>query len=744
MSRNAPRMNSRSRLVALLVGAGLAAPLALVSAPAMAQNERAPAAARGAEKAAASDQDLPIRKITLYRSGVGYFERAGSVRGDAEIQLRFSTEQINDILKSMVVVLDPKSGRLEAVSYGSKEPLARRLASFGVDISKNPTVPELLNQLRGAPIKVVAAGDQITGTILGVEQRKVPPVKDQAAYDAPHLNLVTQTGMRSIAVSDISSFELLDKDLATELNKALSALAEYRADRSKTVNLRFSGASGNALPVTVAYIHEMPVWKTSYRLILPDESAKKESGKPSTLNIRGWAIVENNTDHDWNDVKLSLVSGRPVSFQMDLYEPLYVFRPMIPVPTVPGVAPRAYAGGVDAELGKALVSAGEEARASRRDAGRSRGGMAPGSPPAPAAAAESLAFKTAGDKAGYAGLSAGDMADYAAAAQAQAGEVGEVFQYELEAPVTIERQRSAMIPILSAAVSGRRVSIFSLADRSEYPMRGVELKNDSSLQLLPGPIAVFDGNENTTAYAGDAQIGHIGQGDKRLLAYAVDLDVKVLTSAENNVTVTHLKIVDGLFEQTIKTQSTTSYAMQNNDQKRARTVVIEQAKNQGWSLVKPEKPSEETQALYRFELPLASGKAGTLAVLQERTDAQRIGITDIDLPTILAYQKSGKVSDKVVEAVREIGKRQGVINQAERDIQELDRQIGEINKDQARIRGNMAGIAQSSQLYTRYMTKLTEQETQLDTLGERRIKGQESLDKLKNELVAYIRALNVE
>jgi hypothetical protein len=103
----------------------------------------------------------------------------------------------------MVVVLDPKAGRLDSVSYGSKEPLARRLASFGVNISDNPSVPELLNRLRGAAIKVVAGGDQITGTILGAETRKVPGTRDQGAYDAPHLNLVTQTGLKSIAVSDI-------------------------------------------------------------------------------------------------------------------------------------------------------------------------------------------------------------------------------------------------------------------------------------------------------------------------------------------------------------------------------------------------------------------------------------------------------------------------------------------------------------------------------------------------------------
>lgn len=719
------------RAAALILLAGLAAPCSFTIPTAMAQG------AAGARAGDVAAEAVPIRKITLYRSGVGYFERSGRIEGDAELQLRFNTDQINDILKSMVL-LDRGGGRIDAVSYGSKEPLARRLASFGVDISGNPSIPDLLSQLRGAPIRV-SAGEQIQGTILGIEQRVVPPTgKDDRVRTEPFLNLVTPDGLRSIAISGISSFVILDKELAGELNKALATLAEYRADRSKTVDIHFSadGAKGpGPREVVVGYIHEMPVWKTSYRLILPDESPKETpDAKPASVAIQGWAIVENNTDQDWTDVRLALVSGRPVSFQMDLYEPLYVFRPMIPVPTIPGVAPRAYQGGVDERLGIAIESAPRsEADFSRRSA-----------PARDAKAAASKAPPPAPPTAGYAGVSADDMASYSARAQAAAGEVGEVFQYELEAPVTIERQRSAMIPILTASISGRRVSIFNLADGSEHPMRGVEITNDSDLQLLPGPIAVFDGADGKSAYAGDAQIGHIGQGDKRLLAYAVDLDVSVLTESTSSANITRIRIVEGMFEQTVKTESRTSYAFKNADEKRPRTIVVEQAKLHGWKLVRPEKPIEETQSLYRFEVPVESGKTATLSVLQERVESQRVGLTNYDFATIVQFHRDGKLSDKVMEAMREVSRRQGEITRAEREVQELDRQITEINQDQSRIRENMARIDKTSQLYTRYMTKLSDQETKLEELNDSRKQAQGKLDGLRNELNAYIRSLNVE
>lgn len=726
---------SSRMLAAIVMAVGAAVPLSAVLvavSPAAAQ----PVAAAKAQ----SDDQVPIRRITLYRSGVGYFERAGSIDGNAEIQLRFNTEQINDILKSMVL-LDLDGGKIESVSYGSKEPLQRRLASFGVNIASNPSMPELLGQLRGAQVKVLVAGDQITGTVLGVENRLTPPSKDVPAVQMPHLNLVTPNGLRSIAISDITSFEILDKELASELNKALATLAEYRADRTKTVDLRFAGSG--ARRVVVGYVHETPVWKTSYRLVLPEKDAPSSEGNKGTVVMQGWAIVENTTDQDWDDVRLSLVSGRPVSFQMDLYEPLYTYRPMLPVPTIPGVMPKQYAGGVDLnfaeEAAKEVRQADEKGYAKL---GRAQLG-APARAPAPASPTDAGTVMFHAEPSGgelRSRLSADDMANYAAQAQAAATEVGEVFQYEVESPITVARQRSAMIPILSTNITGRRVSIYSLTDARPNPMRGVELVNESDLQLLPGPISVFDG----AAYAGDAQIGHIAKGDKRLLAYSVDLDVDVITKPQATSTVTRLKIVDGMIVQTIANTSSVSYAFANKDAKRSRTVIIEQPRMDGWTLSEPKKPLEETQDLYRFELPVEAGKTATTSVIQERTELQSVGITSMDMPTILSFHKNGKLSDAVLAAVRDVAKRQSDINTAERGIAELDRQKSEIDAEQSRIRENMSKIDRTSQLYTRYMTKLSDQENSLETLRDQRRAATEKLEQLRNDLNNYLRTLNVE
>ena len=260
----------------------------------------------------------------------------------------------------------------------------------------------------------------------------------------------------------------------------------------KTVDLTFDGAG--ARRVYVAYVHEMPVWKTSYRLILPEEVGQDgrpaAGGKPT---LQGWAIVENTTDEDWNGVRLSLVAGQPVGFQMDLYEPLYLSRPVVPVPVIANVAPTVYERGT----GGASPVAQPTPEAMLRVA-----------PSAPGQGRSEVSDRAAGFASS---LGADDMTAYAAAAQARAGEIGEVFQYTIDTPVSLDRQRSAMIPITSP-LDGRRVSIYNRATARNH--RCAAWNSGTPHPCSPaGLIAVHDGS----AYAGDAQIGHIVPGDRRLL-----------------------------------------------------------------------------------------------------------------------------------------------------------------------------------------------------------------------------------
>ncbi len=742
MTALALRLNQSVR--SLTLAAGLALALSSPATLALAQVGGAGGAGGANDRPAmapAPADNVPIRGITLYRSGVGFFERRGVVQDAANIQLNFVSEQINDILKSMVV-LDLDGGEITGISYSSKEPLQKRLASFGINIGDNPNAGEILSRLRGTAVTISTQEGQASGTILNTEQR--PTVYpgggtngggNTVVHNLPWINLLTSNGVKSYNLTQVTGFQIQDAALANELNKALAAIAEQRADRFKTVDVGFRGQG--ARQVVLGYVHEMPVWKTSYRLVLPDADPKgADNGQPT---VQGWAIVENTTDQDWNGVKLSLVAGRPVSFQMDLYEPLYVERPEIPVPMVAGVAPRIFEGGeqfadkemlgrVAAKMAMPKPSAAPGAPADRADAQRRRERGAGGA----------SAFRDA--SVAEPEMTAEMLTGYAANAQAQAGEVGEVFPFTLKNPVDVKRQSSAMLPILSAALEGNRVSIFNRNDASKNPMRGVRLKNSSGMQLMPGPISVFDGS----AYAGDAQIGHIPAGDTRLIAYSVDLDVSSLVKDESDNNILGLKIVQGVIEQSMKQRTTTTYAFSNKDAKRARTVLVEHAKLPGWTLKAPAKALEETDQLYRFELPIEAGKDGALAITHERIDYQHFGITDFSVDHLLQLSSQGKASKSVVDAFKKAAALQSEARTIEQRIALLDQERQAITQDQTRLSELMKTIDRQTDLYKNYMAKLTKHESRLDAIAAQREQEQNALNAKRAELAAYLQNLNVE
>ncbi|MGV3723785.1 MAG: hypothetical protein ACO1SX_23045 [Actinomycetota bacterium] len=264
----------------------------------------------------AANQALPLKDVVLFSSGVGYFEREGRVNGDATVDLSFRAEKINDILKSLVV-LDP-TGSVRPVTYTTKDAVNRRLHSVGQSLNQSVSLGALLRGFQGARVRLTVSGGQaVEGRVVSVSIKALP-VKDAGIVQTEVINVLTTGGLRAIPLDQVEEVKLLDEKLDRELRESLELLATGLDDQRQSVQLRFSG--NGARSVRAGYLQESPVWKTSYRLVL---DAKE---KPY---LQGWAIVENTTDEDWKEVRLSLFSGRPISFIQDLYQPLYVPRPVV-------------------------------------------------------------------------------------------------------------------------------------------------------------------------------------------------------------------------------------------------------------------------------------------------------------------------------------------------------------------------------------------------------------------------------
>lgn len=663
---------------------------------------------------------LPLSKIVLYSSGVGYFQHDGTVNNGAQLNLRFNVNQINDILKSLVVQ-DFGGGRVSSVTYGSRDPVTKTLGTFGVNLNGNPTLGQILTQVRGEKVEV-AAPNPILGTILGVE-KKTETVSDgttRRVLEREYLNLLTDEGFRSLPFTQIQRVKLMDASLNAELQQALAVLATNHDAQKKTVSLTFDG-TGNR-QARVAYLTETPVWKTSYRLVL-------EEDKPPFL--QGWSIVENTTEQDWHNVKLSLVSGRPISFIMDLYQPLYNPRPVVQPELYANLKPHVYGDTLDEMKPSAPApSARSEMKAleKRKEGfiGKLELGAAGGRANTPAEST-TLAETEMG------------RLDQGVASMAMAEDKGELFEYRIEQPVTLAKHTSALLPIIGQTLVGQKVSIYNQASNAKHPLNGYRLKNSSALHLMQGPITLFDGG----AYAGDARIEDLPPGQDRLISYALDLKTEVEPKLEGGMQeLATVSLKKGTMLVSRRMVEDWTYLVKNRDQK-TKTVLIEQPYRADWKLVEPKEPTERTRDMYRFAVSVESGKSASLKVKETLPIQESILLMDSGINQIAYYQQAKEVSPKVKEALQRVVQLRSKLDDTRVQRTRQEQRIQEITAEHARIRENMQRLAQNSDLYTRYVKKLDQQETELEKLRKDIESLKNTEDEQRRELQNYVMNLDV-
>jgi hypothetical protein len=307
------------------------------------QDDTEPSATPRPEKPPAPGSALPVTQVVLFNSGVGYYQREGDVSGDASVQLSFPTGEVNDLLRSLVLQ-DQDRGRVGVITYDSHDPVDKTLRSFALNLTNNPTLGQILNQARGEKVEVLhrprkdAAAEKLSGVIVGM-QAQTQQLDRGGTQEVELLNLLGGTGLQSIPLEQVQAVRFLNKELQAEFERALQVLATAHDTQKKTVNLQFLGDGKRR--VKVGYVVERPIWKTSYRLLIGD------NGK---LFVQGWALVENTSDDDWNGVRVVLVSGRPISYQMNLYEPLYIPRPWVEPELFASLRPPVYSGAMDAPI----------------------------------------------------------------------------------------------------------------------------------------------------------------------------------------------------------------------------------------------------------------------------------------------------------------------------------------------------------------------------------------------------------
>jgi len=660
--------------------------------------------------------DLVLKRVLLSTGGVGYFEYEATVDGPGELGLTVRRDQVDDVLKSLVIYDD--KGSVGSIELPGDQPLVDAFRELPFDQQALTDPMTLLNALRGAEV-TVGAPKQLEGRILGVtlENRWLP--NGGGLSQVHRLTLITKEGMQSLVLEEAEALKFTDAKLQAQVDAALAAEAANADKERRTLSLRVIGAGPRL--VRVGYLEEVPLWKATYRLTL-------ESGEAKTAALQGWAVVENRSGTDWNGVELTLVSGDPTTFRQALYATYYVKRPEVPVEVLGRILPPPPDNGSIAQA--ALAKAGVTIRGRAvADFQQSFAAGSAASVPAPAPAPEGQPEPTR----------------FAEIAPAAASDAATQVSLRMPAPVSLRNGASMLLPVVVRAVPAQRLSLYQPAVDATHPLAAVDMTNGGDSALPPGILTLYERSSGGRVdYLGDARLAPLPEGEHRLLSFALDRKVKIDRTMNSAERMTKAQLADGVLELTTAEQQRIDYLIAVPP-KEARHLVIEVPRpGDGWSLIEPEaKTAELTPAAWRLQRDIAAGQTLRFSVTLERPVVSRIELSSLTVQQIGYYQSSATFSEAQQKALARLRDLAAAEAGAERQRAALEAQQRDLIADQGRVRENLAAVPKGSDAERRYLTMLNDQEDRLAKLSTEIDEARHAQDVAKSQLADYIKGLKV-
>jgi hypothetical protein len=777
-----------------------------------------PGGRTAADVAADSQERLPVKRVVLYKNGVGYFEHSARVRGTQELNIDFTTAQLNDVLNSLTVV-DLGSGRISGVRFNSIAPLSERLKALRLPLSEGTSRDDFLNALRGTRVEVHNGSVSGVGRVLSVETRKTLNPKGEQLAEVTEISLVSDGGeLRTFEMGPATSVRISDHDLSDDVGRYLSLIGSAKAMDLRRMTISATGDGER--DVFVSYISEVPVWKSTYRILLTD----KPDDPPL---IQGWAVVDNTIGEDWKGVRLSLVAGAPQSFIQQISQPYYVRRPVVALaqemmltpqthemalmaaPAAPvngrgeavgigsgqggGIGPgegggtgggmySVGAGVVGGVLGKATGLEGtvrDQAGAVIPNAKVTLTNSANGSVETVRADSNGL-YRFENAQAGdsiltvespgfqrldtsnvriasgrmnqfHPRLAVGASAETVMVsaepkswleekqqAEAEAKTIGDLFEYDIKQTVTIDKNQSALVPIVQAHVDAEKVTLWNA--NSATALRALWLTNTSGQTLDAGSFNVLEGD----TFGGQGLLEAIRPGEKRLVSYAPDPAVHVQAKDDfSEKPISKIVINKGVMLTTREQRATKTYKLFNSDASN-RDVIVEHPARDEWKLADNLKPEESSASFYRFRVKLNPKQSAQLVVEEHKPETTEMALTNLTNDQVEVLTKQQRVTPAMEQAFRQVLDQKNGIAALDAQIQGRRQELDAIGADQARLRENMKalkGSAEEKALTERYTRELNTQEdrlatlhTQVSELKEKREQAAEKLDQTLNAI----------
>jgi hypothetical protein len=658
--------------------------------------------------------DLMLKRVMLSSGGVGYFEYEAAVEGDAKLTLDVALDQVDDVLKSLVV--HDETGSVGEVTLPGREPLTQGFADLPFDCDALGSAAKLLNALQGNEIKVQGA-KPLSGRLLHVD----PELAARGNGDGPvesrlRVAVLTDAGLQHFLLQDAESIAFADPDLQGKVAAALSRIATYGGESRRRLTVTTHGAKPRT--VRIGYVVAAPLWKATYRLTLPSDP------QAAKARLQGWAVLENFSGREWRDVELTLLSGNPVTFRQALYESYYVPRPSVPVESGSRVLPPPDAGTVG--VARARKAAPEPSSAAsgtleaRRDmamAAPMAGAPAPVAAPPPPPPAQMVG------------------------AEASEGDTQIVFTLPYE--VNAAAGQSLVVPLLDRELPAARTDLYQPAVSRAHPLAAIELANSGDVGLPPGVLTLYQqGAERGAAYLGDARLAAFPAGEKRLLSYATDNKVTIDRSAAETRPLVKAKIAGGVMQVSRMIRQTTTYRIKAVAQ--PGRLVIEHPRRPGWNLTEPDpKGVELTAAAYRVSADLGGKNEAALTVAEDQPVEESIRLTDLADDRLDALAASTELDPKLRTAMTDLAARRQAVAAQQHDLERLKERREQLVEDETRLRENLSAIGRETALRQRLLAKFTDAQTAIETVSASIAKAQDALASAERDLASYVTSLNL-
>ncbi len=711
----------------------------LLSGIVVAQAKPTPSPAPKETAAAAADgvAVLPVKRVVLYKNGVGYFEHSGKVRGNQDLSIEFTTAQLNDVLKSLTAV-DVGGGQITGVRYNSIAPLSERLKTLQIGLGEDVTAGGFLNALRGTRVEVRSGAASVTGKVLSVETVQRETSKG-GTVAVTQLSIVGDGGeLRSFEMGPGVSVRIIEGEIRQDVGRYLSLIGSTRSKDVRKMTISAAGSGERQL--FVSYISEVSVWKSTYRIVVPKA--------PGTPFIQGWAIVDNTVGEDWKDVQLSLVSGAPQSFIQNISQPYYTRRPVVALPQSVMLSPQEH----EASMGEKQFDRLEQYAK-----------LSAPPPPAPVVGGpestrssgggrnktdKSLAFKKETEQTYKSWIN--EDVGYIMSAQesgANGGKLGELFEYALKQKITVLKNQSALVPIVQSPIEAQPVTLITADGNGNItasPLRALWVRNTSGLMLDGGTFNILQEN----AFAGEGVMDVLHPDERRLLSYAADtaLLVKSTRDSESGMA-TRVRINRGELTITREERSTWKYEIRNADST-PRNVVIEHPIRTNFKLADDIKPEESSANYHRFKLNVDPKKTETLVIKESRPDVTTVylsALTNDD--QVVYYTRQSKLKPEIQQALHSIVAKKREIAGMDREAELRQKELNSLDQDQARVRENMKalkGSAEEKALLQRYTKQLDSQEDRINALRGEINQLQTKRTQLQAELDQMIQNIDVD